>query len=175
MTSTTVLSSYQPPRISLSNLARSTPTCSDESQHVDRKTLETFQDSGYLLYHDWIYAKLAHSFVDSWDGAGAKAVSNRAVSITAAFLTKLDREPVSFPEIEADNDGWITLEWYQSSKIVVHVSLGSNGIGTFASLLKGLKDYGEFSVYEKEIDEKVLVLLRKFEFLSYQATTSSIS
>lgn len=173
MTSTTALSFYRPPGLPFSNLARSTPSISDESRIVDKKTLETFQDSRYSLYKNQIYTKLSDSLDEDWDSAGAKAVSDRAISTVAAFLTKLEKEPLSFPEMEADNDGWITLEWYFSSDNLVHVSFGPNGVGTFASLLKGLKCYGEFSVNGKAIDEKVLVLLRKLEQIISQSTSRS--
>ena len=173
MTSTTALSSYHPPGLPFSNLARSTPSISDESQIVNQRTLETFQDSGYSLYKIWIYKKLNDSLVEDWDSAGAKAVSDRAISTVAAFLTQLEKESLSFPEIEADSDGWITMEWYFSSDNVMHVSVGPDGVGTFASLLQGLKDCGEFSLSEKTIDEKVLALLRRLEKIISQSGSQS--
>lgn len=96
-------------------------------------------------------------------------MSTSAISSAADFLGKLIREGVSLPDVEADNDGWITLEWYLSSDNVVHVSIGPNGTGAFASLLEGKGCRGDFSTDGKSIDERVMVLLRRFESVSVQS------
>ena len=117
----------------------------------------------------WLRLALTDCFADNWDGEGAEAVSGSAVSSAAAFLAKLGREPISAPEAEADNDGWVTLEWYRTSNNVVNVCFGPNGIGIFASLLQGVGCHGEFHLNEESIDEKVLDLLRQFEAGAHHA------
>ena len=126
-------------------------------------------DTEFKRHNQWLHDRLGGCYEDNWDGNGAKAVSGPAVSAAAAFLAKLPREEAEFPEVEADNDGWVTLEWHLSSDNVVHVCFGPNGVGAYASLLKGARSCGEFKINEKSIDERVMGLLRRFEDISSQA------
>lgn len=110
----------------------------------------------------WLNERVSGCIEDNWDGEGATAVSGQALSAAAAFLARLGKERLRQPDAEADNDGWVTLEWFLSADNVVLVSFGPGGAGTYASLLKGVGCCGKFNALQETVDGKVLALLRQF-------------
>ena len=72
-----------------------------------------------------------------WDGANAKPVSAETLQSAKAFLKSfpLGIEP---PEVGAEPDGAITLEWYKSLDKVISISINPGGWLYFAAII-GIK------------------------------------
>jgi hypothetical protein len=70
--------------------------------------------------------------IRDWDGHGAIPVSAMAVEHTIRLLSALPTN-IPAPEIAADPDGEISLDWYRSPDWVVSISVGARGELSFAA------------------------------------------
>jgi len=62
----------------------------------------------------------------NWDGDGAKALSADAVAIVIAFIRALPHW-ASMPDLSADPDGSIQLDWIPSKQRMFSINVGSRG------------------------------------------------
>ena len=78
---------------------------------------------------------------DGWDGANAKPVLVETLQNAKAFLKSfpLGIEP---PDVGAEPDGAITLEWYKSPGKVISISINLGGWLYFAAIIGAKKRHG---------------------------------
>ena len=78
---------------------------------------------------------------DGWDGANAKPVLVETLQNAKAFLKSfpLGIEP---PDVGAEPDGAITLEWYKSPGKVISISINPGGWLYFAAIIGAKKRHG---------------------------------
>ena len=95
----------------------------------------------------------------NWDGYGAHAVSDDTFQLAYNFLTSL---PLGTPppSFGAEPDGDITIEWYQSPRKTLSVSISPNGELHYAALIGSRKNYGTEPFFG-EVPEAVIDLIRK--------------
>jgi excisionase family DNA binding protein len=96
---------------------------------------------------------------ENWDGYGAKPVSPATLEAARRFCEKL---PGSFPEPEvaADPDGEICLDWDKSPDQAFSVSVGSIGRLTYAGLFGPNKVNGA-EHFEAEVPEAIIQNLKR--------------
>jgi hypothetical protein len=78
---------------------------------------------------------------DGWDGPGSKGVEQSTHYYAEQFL-KLLPSHVAFPDIAADTDGEILFEWDRGRRQVFTVSVGREGVLSFAGLFGQEKIHG---------------------------------
>ena len=107
---------------------------------------ELLQESNVLgLIAKGAFRKLNEVFEEclsnGWDGANAKPVSVEILQNAKAFLKSfpLGIEP---PDVGAEPDGAITLEWYRSPDKVVSISINPGGWLYFAAIIGAKKRHG---------------------------------
>jgi len=71
--------------------------------------------------------------VEGWDGYGAKAMKLEAYILAKRFLESLPTTAPR-PEISADPDGDVALDWSFGPRMALSVSLNENGRCTFAAM-----------------------------------------
>lgn len=81
-----------------------------------------------------------------WDGYGAEPVKLQAGEYALSFLALL---PVGTPapSVSADPDGDITLEWYESPRQTLSVSVSPDGLLHYAALIGASKHHGSVPFY----------------------------
>jgi hypothetical protein len=93
-----------------------------------------------------------------WDGAGALPVSAQSLGAAGSFLQALPSSS-PMPEVSADAQGEIHLEWYGSPRRVFTVSFGSNALhfaGRFgAGTVRGREAVGS------SVPETVMMNIRR--------------
>ncbi len=94
----------------------------------------------------------------NWDGYGAEPLRMETVQKARRFLDSL---PLGFPAptLGAEPDGQITLEWYQSQRRTLSISVSPEGDLHYAALLGHNKAYGTES-FSGEIPKRILELVR---------------
>ncbi len=104
-----------------------------------------------------LYEVLRECGRPNWDGYGAEPISFGTYEQTVRFIRAL---PWGFPapEISAEPDGEITLEWYTGPKRVLSVSVGPNNELTYAALFGASRAYGT-EVFHDEIPDLILGLI----------------
>ncbi len=107
---------------------------------------ELLQESNALGFiAKGIFQKLDEVFEEcssaGWDGANAKPISVETLQNAKAFLKSfpLGMEP---PDVGAEPDGDITLEWYKSSDRVISISINPGGWLYFAAIIGAKKRHG---------------------------------
>jgi len=83
---------------------------------------------------------------DGWDGGKAKPISEEVLHCAIEFLNSfpLGMKP---PEVGAEPDGAITLEWYRSPNKVISISINPDGWMYYAALIGTSKRHGaDFSL-----------------------------
>jgi hypothetical protein len=78
---------------------------------------------------------------EGWDGERAKAISIEVLRCTKRFLSSFPLG-MEAPEVGAEPDGAITLEWYQSPNKVISISINPDGWMYYASLIGTSKRHG---------------------------------
>ena len=124
---------------------------------------ELLQESNVLgLIAKGAFRKLNEVFEEcssgGWDGANAKPVSVETLQNAKAFLKSfpLGIEP---PDVGAEPDGAITLEWYKSSDRVISISINSGGWLYFAAIIGAKKRHGvDFALCDVSEDLLGLIL-----------------
>jgi len=81
-----------------------------------------------------------------WDGANAKPISAETLQSAKTFLKSFPLG-IEAPEVGAEPDGAITLEWYRSPNKVISISINPDGWMYYAALLGTSKRHGaDFSL-----------------------------
>jgi len=70
---------------------------------------------------------------EGWDGADARPIDPQAVDNAIAFLRALD-DYLPLPEISAEPDGAVSLDWIRSRNRLISVSIGAGDRLAFAWL-----------------------------------------
>jgi hypothetical protein len=80
-------------------------------------------------------------FFEGWDGERAKQISVEVLQCAIRFL---DSFPLGIeaPEVGAEPDGAITLEWYRSPNKVISISINPDGWMYYAALIGTSKRHG---------------------------------
>lgn len=76
-----------------------------------------------------------------WDGERAVPISREVVSYSQIFLRSLPLG-IEAPEIGAEPDGAITLEWYRSAKRVLSISINPGGWIYYAAMIGASRKHG---------------------------------
>lgn len=83
---------------------------------------------------------------EGWDGERAKPISGEVLRYARSFLSSLPLG-IEAPEIGAEPDGAITLEWYRSPNKVISISINPDGWMYYAALVGSSKRHGaDFSL-----------------------------
>jgi hypothetical protein len=111
---------------------------------------------GYCTYREWIQeagvrdadpdfteleSVLVDAQVENWDGEGAVPVTPEAYHHAREFLRKLPPD-IPAPEVAADPDGEIALEWYRDPGFSFSISIGPTGRLAYAGLFGPENEYG---------------------------------
>ena len=78
---------------------------------------------------------------EGWDGERAKPISVEVLRCARGFLSSFPFG-MEAPEIGAEPDGAITLEWYRSPNRVISVSIDGSGWLYFAAIIGSRKRHG---------------------------------
>jgi len=78
---------------------------------------------------------------DNWDGYGAVPITEQTYLQACAFLDALPLGTPA-PSVGAEPDGHLTLEWHQSARRTLSVSVSPEGDLHYAALLGPSKAYG---------------------------------
>lgn len=87
-----------------------------------------------------------------WDGERAEPITKQVLRHAKIFLWSF---PLGFepPEIGAEPDGAITLEWYRSPARVISISINPGGRLYFAAIIGGDRRHGDgFALFEVSKD-----------------------
>lgn len=95
---------------------------------------------------------------DGWDGERAKSISGEVLQCAKTFLKSFPLG-VEAPEVGAEPDGAITLEWYKSLDRVISISINPGGWLYFAAIIGTKKRNGvDFALFEVSEDLLELIL-----------------
>ena len=78
---------------------------------------------------------------DNWDGFGASRIMRKTVKLTKKFLEIMPNYLLP-PEVSAEPDGHINLEWYTDRNHVFEISIDKDGYLYYAGRLFGEKFSG---------------------------------
>jgi hypothetical protein len=83
---------------------------------------------------------------EGWDGEQAKPISEEVLRCARRFLRSFPLG-MEAPEVGAEPDGAITLEWYRSPNKVISISINPDGWMYYAALIGTSKRHGaDFSL-----------------------------
>lgn len=111
-----------------------------------QSSFKLLQESNALgLVAKGIFQKLDEIFKEcsamGWDGEQAKPISSEVVEYTKVFLRFLPLG-IEAPEISAEPDGAITLEWYRTPTLVLSISINPDGWVYYAALIGTSRRHG---------------------------------
>ena len=109
-----------------------------------------------LTQLDEVCAEASH---EGWDGYGARPLGPGAYGFAKIFLNALP-STVPLPELSADADGEVSLDWIFGERRALTVSIGPTGRCTFAWML-GQRAYQGTDWIEDEIPEEIVSALGK--------------
>jgi hypothetical protein len=106
-----------------------------------------------------VFQECAHL---GWDGYDAKPISQEVVCYAVLFLKAL---PVGIeaPEVGAEPDGAITLEWYRSPRRVISISINPDGRLYYAALIGSKARHGKdfaLSDLSQDLSEYISEVIR---------------
>lgn len=94
---------------------------------------------------------------EGWDGERAKPISGEVLQCTKAFLKSFPLG-IEAPEVGAESDGAITLEWYRSSSRVISISINPGGWIYYAAIIGATRRHGmDFALFD--VSEDLLGLI----------------
>ena len=129
--------------------AATTRATSDAAQYVDKQIeigRRHLRDSFSLAFPrkailNDLYTLTGECNVPNWDGQGAVAVSAETYRNAYRFLEALPLGAPT-PTLGAEPDGHITLEWHQSRRRTLSVSISPGGDLHYAALRGPSRTYG---------------------------------
>ena len=96
---------------------------------------------------------------DGWNGERAKPVSKEVLQNALIFFESLPPS-VELPQIAAEPDGAVSLEWYRSPEKVVSVSVNPGGRLYYAAAIGARRRHGKESA-SSGVSEELLALISK--------------
>lgn len=96
---------------------------------------------------------------ENWDGYGALAVGEEAYFTAENFLKVLPLGTKT-PSVGSEPDGHLTLEWYQSPRQTLSLSISSDGMVHYAGLFGSSRAYGSEPFFGK-VPEIILDLIKR--------------
>jgi len=94
---------------------------------------------------------------EGWDGERAKPITEEVFQNTKTFLKSFPLG-IESPEIGAEPDGAITLEWYRSSSRVISISINPGGWLYYAAIIGATRRHGmDFALFD--VSEDLLALI----------------
>jgi hypothetical protein len=96
---------------------------------------------------------------DGWDGYGANPLNPLAYEYAETFLNSLPTT-APLPEVSADPDGEVSLDWVFGERRALTVSIGPSGRCTFAAIL-GESSYRGTEWIDDEIPASIVFYLRR--------------
>ena len=95
--------------------------------------------------------------LEGWDGERAKPITKEVLLHAKIFLWSFPLG-IESPEIGAEPDGAISLEWYRSPSRVISISINPRGRLYFAAIIGGNRRHGNgFTLFEVSRDLVELV------------------
>lgn len=94
-----------------------------------------------------------------WDGGGAMAVEIQTVHAAVEFLQALPSD-IPQPEVAADPEGLVNLEWHRARRWVLSVSIDSQRTVYYAAMFGSETVRGKEHFY-REVSPTLLRLIRK--------------
>lgn len=92
-----------------------------------------------------------------WDGERAKPISGEVLQCAETFLKSFPLG-IEAPEVGAETDGAITLEWYRSPNRVISISINPDGWLYYAAIIGAARRHGmDFALFD--ISEDLLGLI----------------
>jgi hypothetical protein len=88
-----------------------------------------------------LYEVFEECSFEGWDGEQAKPISGEVLEDAIKFLY-LFPPGIEAPEVGAEPDGAITLEWYRSPNKVISISINPDGRVYWAALIGTSKRHG---------------------------------
>lgn len=79
----------------------------------------------------------------NWNGEGADPISNAAIKDARAFLYKFPTT-LPLPDVIAEPDGYLGLEWYSNKRLLYVVSFNGHGVLSCSGLIGQTKVYGTY-------------------------------
>jgi hypothetical protein len=93
-----------------------------------------------------------------WDGERAKPISGEVLQNAKTFLKSFPLG-IEAPEVGAEPDGAITLEWYRSPNRVISISINSGGWLYYAAIIGATRRHGmDFALFDVSDDLLSLIL-----------------
>lgn len=92
---------------------------------------------------------------EDWDGEGARAVDYSTFEKASEFIHFLP-DTLPEPEISADPDGEISIDWYGRGNNVFSISINKSGKLSYAALY-GRKSFHGVEYFNCEIPNKLLI------------------
>ena len=96
---------------------------------------------------------------ENWDGYGALAVGEETYLFAENFLRVLPLGTKA-PSIGAEPDGQMTLEWYQTPRQTLSLSISPDGVVHYAGLFGSSKAFGS-ELFVGKVPEIVLDLIKR--------------
>ena len=96
---------------------------------------------------------------DGWDGERAKPISLEVLQCTKRFLNSFPLG-IEAPEVGAEPDGSITLEWYRSPNKVISISINPDGWMYYAALIGTSRRHGADYAMMGISDDLIKIILQ---------------
>lgn len=97
--------------------------------------------------------------IANWDGYGAFPVSNETYLLAELFLKALPLGTKN-PSIGAEPDGHLTMEWYQSPRRTLSLSVSPEGMLYYAALFGNSRAYGS-EPFVGKVPENIMALIKR--------------
>jgi hypothetical protein len=151
--------------ISASALAVPSRAQSQTAQFITQQTDESLKQlyKSFTFGTSKAFEELSMAYMEfqvgNWDGYGALPVSQETYLLAEHFLKALPLGTKN-PTIGAEPDGHLTLEWYNSPRKLLSLSISPEGMLHYAALFGSSKSYGS-EPFASKIPDNIMALIRK--------------
>lgn len=151
--------------ISASALVLPSRAQSTTAQYITQQTDESLQRLHNTIFFgiNNVFEELRMTYEEvqtkNWDGYGALPVNKETYLYAEQFLKALPLGTRS-PSVGAEPDGHLTLEWYQSPRRTLSLSVSSDGTLHYAALFGGSRSYGS-EPFAGKVPENIMTLIRR--------------
>ncbi len=145
-------------RTGASGFSREADYIDREKKSLTEKLLETIsfgeRERKILLL---LNASLSECVNKDWDGYGALPVSVMTYVKALEFLVSLP-ESIRLPDLTADPDGSVSMEWYRTPEWIFSISINRDGKLDYAAIFGDKKHHGSMH-FSGEVDKDILNLI----------------